>query len=127
MIQKNSYLKVIDNSGVKTVCCISIGKGFNKKSAKLGDIILVSVKSLRTKRKLYSKIKKGEICKALIVRTKNKIVLSRWCEHFYFTENSVVLFTKQEKFLFTRVFGGISNFFRYSKYLRIISLSSGLL
>lgn len=126
MIQLNSILNVVDNSGAKYVSCINVGKGFNKKYAVIGDIILVSVKKLRNKRRITSKVFKGDICKAIIVRskTKNKNFL-----HFYnikFLENSVVLLNRQNKFLFTRIFGVLPFFFRYSKFLRIVSLSLGL-
>lgn len=127
MIQKSTSLQVVDNSGAKVVSCISIGKGFNKKFAKLGDLILVSVKSLRNKRRLTSKVRKGEICFALIIRVKINKKQNFFCDKIKFSENSVILFTKQKKFLFTRIFGGVSLLFRYSKYTRIISLSSGIL
>jgi len=126
MIQKSSYLKVIDNSGAKVVSCIDVGKGFKKKVATLGDIITVSIKTLRNNRKLAIKVNKGDICKALIVRTKmyKKNFLSK--DSFWFNENSVVLLNKQKKFLFTRIFGGLSSHFRNTKFIRILSLSTGV-
>ena len=73
MVQKGTFLKVIDNSGAKKVCCIHIVKGYRKRYAFIGDLVIVSVKSLRSKRRLFSRIKKGEVLKALIIRTKRNL------------------------------------------------------
>jgi len=73
MIQQQTILKVIDNSGAKTVKCIKVLGGYKKKYAFLGEVIIVSVRNLRNKSKITSKVKKGEVCRALIVRTKKKI------------------------------------------------------
>ena len=67
MIQNGTYLNVIDNSGAKKVYCIQVKGGYKKRYARIGDIITVSVKMLRTKRRATSKVKKGEVLKALIV------------------------------------------------------------
>jgi large subunit ribosomal protein L14 len=72
MVQLQTILQVADNSGAKTVKCIKILGGYKKKYAKLGDLIVVSVQELRNKSKLTSKVKKGEVFKALILRTKKK-------------------------------------------------------
>jgi large subunit ribosomal protein L14 len=72
MIQQQSILKVSDNSGAKTVRCLKVLGGFKKKYARLGDIIIVSVQQLRNKSKKISKVKKREIYKALILRTKSR-------------------------------------------------------
>ena len=126
MIQIGTTLNVIDNSGAKKAYCIKIIQGYKKRYAKLGDIILVSIKMLRKKRRSLSKVKKGEMYRALIVRTKSKNpILSS--DNFYFLENSIILFTKQNKFLGTRVFGAISKNFRYTKYMRLIAMSSGFI
>jgi len=124
MIQVGSILSVIDNSGAKKVVCIKIMKGFKKRYAFLGDVILVSVKKLRKKRRALSKVKKGEIYRALIVRLKTKS-FSETLDAFSCIENSVVLFSKQNKFIGTRVFGSILKFFRYTKYMRLIFMSNG--
>jgi len=126
MIQKQTILNVIDNSGAKFVCCIHVGKGFKQRYAKVGDIINVSVKSLRNKRRQNSKVKKGDVCKALIIRSRMCFTSVFKNDYNSFLENSVVLLSTTNKLFFTRVFGGIPILFRYSKYMRIISLSSGL-
>ena len=73
MIQQETILQVADNSGAKTVKCIKILGGYKKKYAKIGDIIVTSVQELRNKSKSTSKVKKGEIYKALVIRTKKEI------------------------------------------------------
>jgi len=125
MIQTGTYLNVIDNSGAKKVYCIKIISGYRKRYAALGDLILVSIKNLRTKRRSISKTKKGEIVKALIVRTK-KGSKSLSGEHLCFLQNSVVLLNNQHKLIGTRIFGSLPKFFRYTKFFRLLSLSSGL-
>jgi large subunit ribosomal protein L14 len=126
MIKKNTILKVIDNSGAKTAMCIYLGKGFKKNSANLGDTIVVTVKTLRKKRRLLSKVKKGDVCKALIVRVKKKNFQNKFGDFCFFYENCIVLLNKQNKYIFTRIFGGILAIFRYSRFSKIISLSSGI-
>ena len=70
MIQQKTILKVFDNSGAKTVRCIKVLGGFKKRYASLGDIIVVSVQKLRNRSKKTSKVKKKEVYKALVLRTK---------------------------------------------------------
>jgi len=125
MIQSGSYLSVVDNSGAKTALCIKVLSGFRRRYAGIGDTIMVSIKSLRGKRRLVSKTKKGEICKAVVIRTKStKSSFSG--DRLYFFENSIILLNKQNKFLGTRIFGSVPRFFRYTKFLKIASLAAGL-
>mmetsp|Transcript_9185 Transcript_9185/g.15196 ORF Transcript_9185/g.15196 Transcript_9185/m.15196 type:complete len:128 (+) Transcript_9185:272-655(+) len=126
MIQNGTYLNVIDNSGAKNVCCIKVSKGYRRRYASVGDIITVSVKNLRKKRKATAKIKKGDVVKALIIRTRFSKSM-RFHEQLNFKENSVILITPQNKPIGTRIFGAVSNNFRYTKFLRIASLCSGLI
>jgi large subunit ribosomal protein L14 len=126
MIQIGSYLNVVDNSGAKKVACIRINASCKKRYAFLGENILVSIKSLRSKRRIFAKVKKGEICNALIIRTK-KEQKDFFKHNFSFLQNSVVLLTRQNKLIGTRIFGAVSKNFRFSKYMRIISISSGII
>lgn len=126
MIQIGTSLSIIDNSGGKKAYCIRIIKGYKKRYAFLGDLILVAIQSLRKRRRALSKVKKSELYYAVIVRTKTR-VLGRCHDNFYFLENSIVLLNKQNKYIGTRVFGPITKSFRYSKYARLISMSSGLI
>lgn len=126
MIQQQSVLKVVDNSGAKTVRCIKVLGGFKKRYAKLGDIIVVSVQELRNRSKKTSKVLRGHIFRALIIRTKtNKqkkdgsLVILR--------ENSVVLINKQGNPIGTRIIGPVSKVLKKKKYTKFISLAGGLI
>jgi large subunit ribosomal protein L14 len=124
MIQQGSILNVIDNSGAKKLMCIKIlNAGYKQRYAKIGDTILVSVKSIRFSKNI--KIKKGDLCKAVIVKTK-KGAFSFSSNYKSFVENAAVLLNKQNKLLGTRIFGTIPKQFKYSRYLKLTTLSSGL-
>lgn len=125
MIQAGTFLNVIDNSGAKNVSCIKVLSGYRRRYAGVGDLIVVSVKNLRTKRRSTSKIKKGEMSKAVVVRTKSTIK-SFSGERLNFFENSAVLLNNQKKPLGTRIFGSLPKTFRFTKYLRLVSLSAGI-
>lgn len=125
MIQVGTVLNVVDNSGGRKVRCIKVFPGFKRRYANIGDVVLVSIRSLRTKRRTTSKVKKGEIFKALIVRTKAK-KFNFLAESVQFLENSVVLLNKQNKILGSRIFGPIPSALRFSKHLRAVSLCAGL-
>ena len=121
MIQVGTVLNVSDNSGARKVYCIRVLNGSRKKYARLGNLILVVVKSLRKKRKSLSKVKKGDIFCALIVRTRMKSI-SKFSDSFSFLENSVVLLTGQNKFVGTRILGSLPKNFRITSYMRLLSL-----
>lgn len=125
MIQKGTYLNIIDNSGAKRAMCIHIVSGYKHNFAAIGESIVITIKRLRSKRRISSKTRKGEIYKALIVRTK-KNFFSLNGDSSVFFENSAVLLNKQNKFIGTRIFGSVPKFFRYTKYLKIAALSAGL-
>lgn len=124
MIQKGSILNVIDNSGARFVKCIGIYHGFNSRYAFLGSKILVSVKKLRKKRKRFSKIKKGATTYGLIVRTKK--AYNNNSNNTAFLTNSIVLLNFQNRIIGTRIFGALPKFLRYTRYMRLLSLSSGI-
>jgi large subunit ribosomal protein L14 len=128
MIQKGTFLNISDNSGAKKVCCLHVYKN-KKKVAKIGDLILVSIKTLRSKKRLKSKVKKGELYKALVIRTKyfQKNVKNRITFSMSFLENSVILLDKKYKLVGTRILGPISKEFKMTKYSRIVSISSNLI
>lgn len=126
MIQAGTVLNVADNSGAKKVCCIKVFFGYKRRYASIGDLIIVTVKSIRKKRKSTSKAKKGDLHKALVVRTKcGSKNLSG--ERIRFFDNAVVLLGKQGKFVGTRVIGSLPVYFRYTKFLRVLSLANGLI
>ena len=124
MIQVGTVLNVSDNSGARKVYCIRVLNGSRKKYARLGNLILVVVKSLRKKRKSLSKVKKGDIFRALVVRTRMKSI-SKFSDSFSFLEKSVVLLTGQNKFVGTRVLGSLPKNFRITSYMRLLSLCGG--
>jgi large subunit ribosomal protein L14 len=126
MLQIGSILKVVDNTGAKTISCIKILDGYKRRYAYLGDVVLVSIKSLRSKRRNEIKIKKGEIYKAIIIRTKTSVFSFTGDNKSYLSLSCAVLLTKQNKILGTRIFGSVSKDFRFSKYLKLISLSDGI-
>lgn len=125
MIQTNTYLNVIDNSGAKNVSCIKVSPGYKKRYATIGDIITVSVKNLRSKRRSTSKVKKGEVLKALVVRVNSKLTDFSG-KTLKFFENSVVLLNNKNRLIGTRIFGILPKQFRYTKHFKIASLSAGL-
>lgn len=126
MIQQQTILKVSDNSGAKTVKCIRVLGGFRKKYAKLGDSIIVSVQQLRNKSKNTSKVKKGEVYKALVIRTKVPYKKKDGSQ-MWFGENSVVLVNKQENPISTRIIGPLPKLLKKKKFQKFISMSSGLI
>lgn len=126
MIQQRSVLKVVDNSGAKIVRCIKVLGGFKKRYATIGDIIVVSVQQLRNKSKKTSKVLKGHVFRALVVRTKtNNFKKDGSC--LVLQENSVVLINKQGNPIGTRIVGPISKTLKKKKFIKFISLSRGVI
>lgn len=126
MIQEQSVLKVVDNSGAKTVRCIKVLGGFNKRYANLGDIIVVSVQQLRNKSKKTSKVLKGQVFRALVVRTKINAG-KKDGSLVSLKENSIVLISKQGNPIATRIVGPVYKTLKKKKFTKFISLSRGLL
>lgn len=126
MIQQQTILKVADNSGAKTVKCIKVLQGFKKKHAKIGDLIVISVQTLRNKSKEISKVKKREVYKGLIIRTK-KFYRKKNFELIKFEENSIVLINKQNLPVGTRIIGVIPKQLKKKKFQKLISISSGFI
>jgi len=125
MIQNGTYLNIIDNSGAKIGSCIQVKLGHRRRYASVGDIVNLSVKILRSKRRASIRIKKGEIHLALIIRT--KIIKSSFSgDKGFFLENSAILLKKPKKFVGTRIFGSVPSSFRFTKFLKVVSLSAGV-
>lgn len=123
MIQSGSYLNILDNSGAKKVKCIKIlNSGFRQRYSHIGDTVLVSVKSVRFSKNI--KVKKGEIHRALIIKSKTKkFLFNRYTNYF---ENSAVLLNKKNKLIGTRIFCMLPQKFKYSRYLKLVTVSSGV-
>lgn len=126
MIQLQTILKVSDNSGAKNVKCIKVLGGFQKRFAKLGDFIVVSINSLRNKSKKNSKVKKGEVYKALIIKTKAK-QSNKDGSSFCFENNSICLLNKQNKPLASRIVGPISKKLKRGKFSKFANIAIGLI
>ena len=118
MIQMMSKLGVADNSGAKQVQCIKVLGGSKRKVAGVGDIIVVSIKSAIPR----GKVKKGDIHKAVIVRTKKEIRRQDGSS-IRFDSNAVVLINKDKEPIGTRIFGPVTRELRAKKYMKIISLA----
>ncbi len=126
MIQQETILKVADNSGAKTVKCIKVLGGFKKRYANLGDVIIVSVRQLRNKSKKTSKVLKGGVFRALVIRTKNKYK-KKDGSLFSLQENSVVLINKQGNPIGTRILGPIPKILKKKKFMKFVCLYVGLI
>lgn len=122
MIQQQSVLQVADNSGAKRVMCIKVLGGSRRRYASVGDIIVVSIKEAIPN----SKVKKGDVKKAVIVRTKKQLRRSDGST-IRFDENSAVLINEQGEPVGTRIFGPVARELRGKKFAKIISLAPEVL
>jgi large subunit ribosomal protein L14 len=122
MIQMQSKLTVADNSGAKEVACIKVLGGSKRRTASVGDIIVVSVKSALPN----SKVKKGDVAKAVIVRTIHKIKRPDG-SCIRFDENSAVLVNAQKEPIGTRIFGPVARELRAKNFIKIVSLAPEVL
>lgn len=122
MIQQESNLEVADNSGAKAIQCIRVLGGTRRRYASLGDIIVATVKAADT----GSKVKKGDVVKAVVVRTKKEIRRTDG-SYIRFDDNAAVLINAQKEPVGTRIFGPIARELRASGYAKIISLAPEVL
>ncbi|MFO7930947.1 MAG: 50S ribosomal protein L14 [Thermodesulfobacteriota bacterium] len=122
MIQAETRLSVADNSGAKEVYCIKVLGGSRRRYASIGDIIVVSIKEAIPN----SKVKKGDVVKAVVVRTKKEI--RRIDGSFIrFDENSAVLINQNREPIGTRIFGPVARELRAHRFMKIISLAPEVL
>ena len=126
MIQQQTKLKVSDNSGAKQVKCIKILGGFKKKYNKINETVIVSVQQLRNKAKLNSKVRKGEVYRAVIIKTKKKSQ-KKDGSTFKNHENSVILLNKQNKPVATRILSPITKELKIKKFSKLKNISTGLI
>ena len=122
MVQTTTTLDVADNSGAKKIMCIRVLGVTRRKYASLGDIIVVSVKEAIAN----SKVKKGEVARAVIVRTK-KEVSRQDGSYIRFDSNSAVLVDKDNEPIGTRIFGPVARELRAKRFMKIISLAPEVL
>jgi large subunit ribosomal protein L14 len=122
MIQEETNLMVADNSGAKKVRCIRVLGGHDKRYATVGDLVVVSVKSALP----GAPVKKGEVSRAVVVRTK-KEVGRKDGTYIRFDENAVVLLNPQGEPRGTRIFGPVARELRERQYMKIVSLAPEVL
>jgi large subunit ribosomal protein L14 len=122
MIQPETRLTVADNSGAKQVYCIKVLGGSRRRYASLGDIIVVSVKEALP----GSKVKKGDVVKAVVVRTAKEV--GRQDGSFIkFDDNSAVLINNAREPIGTRIFGPVARELRSRRFMKIVSLAPEVL
>ena len=122
MVQEETNLVVADNSGAKRVRCIRVMGGSDRRYAGLGDVIVVSVKSAIP----GAGVKKGEVAKAVIVRTK-KETRRKDGSFIRFDENAAVLINDQGEPRGSRIFGPVARELRERQYMKIVSLAPEVL
>lgn len=122
MIQTQTILDVADNSGAKKLMCIKVLGGSKRKYASVGDIIVVSVKEAMP----GSKVKKGDVVKAVVVRTAKEIP-RRDGSYIKFDGNSAVLIDGNQEPIGSRIFGPVARELRARKFMKIISLAPEVL
>ena len=118
MIQMQSSLYVADNSGARKIQCIKVLGGSKRRSASIGDIIVVSIKDALPR----AKVKKGDVYKAVIVRTSKDFKRADGSA-IRFDKNAAVILDKQEEPIATRIFGPVTRELRSKKFMKIISLA----
>ena len=122
MIQMRTILEVADNSGAKRVQCIKVLGGSRRRYASIGDVIVVSIKEALP----GTKVKKGEVAKAVVVRTRSQASRNDG-SYIRFDENSAVLINAQLEPIGTRIFGPVARELRAKKFMKIISLAPEVL
>lgn len=122
MLQQESRLAVADNSGAKEVLCIRVLGGTKKRYARIGDVIVVSVKDALPS----GNAKKGTVFKAVVVRTKKETRRSDG-SYIRFDDNACVLLNGQGEMVGTRIFGPVARELREKQYMKIVSLAPEVL
>lgn len=122
MIQQESRLNVADNTGAKELLCIRVLGGSNRRYAAIGDIIVASVKEAMP----GGVVKKGDVVKAVVVRTKNRLRRPDG-SYISFGENAAVIINEQKAPRGTRIFGPVARELREKDFTRIISLAPEVL
>jgi large subunit ribosomal protein L14 len=122
MIQMQTVLNVADNSGAKKVACIKVLGGSKRRYASLGDVIVIAVKEALPN----SKVKKGDVMKAVVVRTVKEVRRPDG-SYLKFDDNSAVLISNQLEPVGTRIFGPVARELRAKQFMKIISLAPEVL
>lgn len=122
MIQVETVLEVADNSGAKKLKCIKVLGGSKRKYATVGDVIVCSVREAMPN----SKVKKGDVVKAVVVRTAKEIVRNNG-SYIKFDDNSAVLINAAREPVGTRIFGPVARELRAQRFMKIVSLAPEVL
>jgi len=122
MIQTQTRLKVADNSGAKSLLCIKVLGGSRRRYASVGDVVVVSVKEAMPN----SKVKKGDVMRAVVVRTMKELRRPDG-SYIKFDDNSAVLINQQNEPVGTRIFGPVARELRAKNFMKIISLAPEVL
>jgi len=122
MIQQETVLEVADNSGARKVACIRVLGGSRRRYASIGDLIVVSVKDAIPN----ARVKKGEVRRAVVVRTARPISRSDG-SYIKFDDNAAVILDNQKEPIGTRIFGPVARELRARKFMKIISLAPEVL
>ena len=122
MIQAESTLQVADNSGARKLKCIRVLGGSRRRFASVGDVVIVAIKEAIPN----GRVKKGEVRRAVIVRTKRAIGRQDG-SHILFDENAAVLINNDEEVVGTRIFGPVARELRGRGFMRIVSLAPEVL
>jgi large subunit ribosomal protein L14 len=122
MIQMQTKMNVADNSGAKEVACIKVLGGSKRRYASIGDIIVVSIKEALPN----AKVKKGDVAKAVVVRTVHKLKRPDG-SYIRFDDNSAVLINAAKEPIGTRIFGPVARELRAKQFMKIVSLAPEVL
>lgn len=122
MIQSFTRLNVADNSGAKEIMCIKVLGGSKRRYASVGDVIVASVKKAIPN----GKVKKGQVIKAVVVRTRKEIQRDNG-SLIRFDDNAAVILDSKKEPLGTRIFGPVSREVRYANFTKIVSLAPEVL
>lgn len=122
MIQMQTRLNVADNSGAKELMCVKVLGGSKRRFASIGDVIVVSIKEALPN----SKVKKGDVAKAVVVRTVQKLRRPDG-SYIRFDDNSAVLINKDKEPIGTRIFGPVARELRAKSFAKIVSLAPEVL
>ncbi len=122
MIQMQTRLNVADNSGAKEVMCVKVLGGSKRRFASIGDVIVVSIKEALPN----AKVKKGDVAKAVVVRTVHKLRRPDG-SYIRFDDNSAVLINASKEPIGTRIFGPVARELRAKSFVKIVSLAPEVL
>lgn len=122
MIQQETMLNVADNSGAKKVACIKVLGGTRRRYASVGDVIIVAIKEALPN----SKAKKGDVARAVVVRTKKEVGRADG-SYIRFDDNSAVLINPAGEPIGTRIFGPVARELRARNFMKIVSLAPEVL